>query len=146
MTNAFGASNQSPLLWGLCVGRLNRGKTSTCHLDTSKCGRRGMECASDVSIQQRRICRTVIWIGGAQSTGLQLSIRPFLVRRWDVANARTTMQHILPDRTFCTVLAIWCRFMIGSFFVVSNGRRCVCFRGRDLNMLLFFHWDCKLLH
>ena len=31
---------------------------------------RGMECASDVSIQRRRICCTVIWIGDAQSTYL----------------------------------------------------------------------------
>ena len=29
-----------------------------------------MECASDVSIQRRRICCTVIWIGDAQSTYL----------------------------------------------------------------------------
>ena len=38
--------------------------------------------------------KNLVWIGDAQSTGLQLAIRPFLVRRWDVANPRTTMPHI----------------------------------------------------
>ena len=67
---------------GVCVYRLNRRKTSSLYyiilyyiilyyiiLYYIIYGR-GMECASDVSIQRRRICCTVIWIGDAQSTHL----------------------------------------------------------------------------
>ena len=51
----------------VCVYRLNRRKTSSLYYIIYG---RGMECASDVSIQRRRICCTVIWIGDAQSTYL----------------------------------------------------------------------------
>ena len=61
---------------GVCVKRLYRRKTSMALLNLvfwyyfSFQTSRGMECASDVSIQRRRICCTVIWIGDAQSTYL----------------------------------------------------------------------------
>ena len=60
----------------VCVKRLYRRKTSMALLNLvfwyyfSFQTSRGMECASDVSIQRRRICCTVIWIGDAQSTYL----------------------------------------------------------------------------
>ena len=62
----------------VCVKRLYRRKTSMALLNLvfwyyfSFQTSRGMECASDVSIQRRRICCTVIWIGDAQSTYLHL--------------------------------------------------------------------------
>ena len=48
-----------------------------------------MECASDVSIQRRRICCTVIWIGDAQSTYLL----NFLT--WQRAKPRTLVTNFI---------------------------------------------------
>ena len=50
--------------------------------------RGGMECASDVSIQRRHICCTVIWIGDAQSTYL---FNLFHFRPWQPAKPSTGM-------------------------------------------------------
>ena len=55
--------------------------------------RRGMECASDVSIQRRRICCTVIWIGDAQSTYL---LNLFHFRQWRPAKPSTGMSFDFP--------------------------------------------------
>ena len=90
----------------VCVNHLNRCKTSTliggiafpyqvlCHeyftrrLSNLLFICRGMECASDVSIQRRRICCTVIWIGDAQSTYL---LNLFHFRPWQPAKPSTGM-------------------------------------------------------
>ena len=84
----------------VCVDYLNRCKTSIRYSDAMgfchgfdlwfyfiSC--RGMECASDVSIQRRRICCTVIWIGDAQSTYLLN-----LFRNGKRLNPRTSMSSI----------------------------------------------------
>ena len=76
----------------VCGDHLNRCKTSFRWFWCTTClvwlfmifflfqfSRRGMECASDVSIQRRRICCTVIWIGDAQSTYL---LNLFHFRPW----------------------------------------------------------------
>ena len=78
----------------VCVDHLHRCKTSLCLLcafvvvptwfSFHIC--RGMECASDVSIQRRRICCTVIWIGDAQSTYL---LNRFHFCPWQPAKPRT---------------------------------------------------------
>ena len=67
---------------------------------------RGMECASDVSIQRRRICCTVIWIGDAQSTYL-LNLVHF--RPWQPAKPSTGMSFFptVFKPNDCTVFAIW---------------------------------------
>ena len=73
----------------VCVDHLKRCKTSfVLWLFFGFVGSRGMECASDVSIQRRRICCTVIWIGDAQSTYL-LNLSHF--RQWRPAKPRTGM-------------------------------------------------------
>ena len=76
---------------GVCVDHLHRCKTSFClfcafvvvptRFSCHIC--RGMECASDVSIQRRRICCTVIWIGDAQSTYLLN-----LFQKWEEAQPK----------------------------------------------------------
>ena len=94
----------------VCVDHLHRCKTSfclfcafvvvptgfSCHI----C--RGMECASDVSIQRRRICCTVIWIGDAQSTYLLN-----LFQKWEEAQPKNLHVVFLTCHFFCTVVAIW---------------------------------------
>ena len=68
---------------------------------------RGMECASDVSIQRRRICCTVIWIGDAQSTYL---LNLFHFRPWQPAKPRTGKSNFiffsaqLPQSAYFTIL------------------------------------------
>ena len=73
--------NQDVLCVCVCVEHLKRCKTSFSSMMVDFRGFsllnhicRGMECASDVSIQRRRICCTVIWIGDAQSTYLLIFV------------------------------------------------------------------------
>ena len=92
----------------VCLDHLHRCKTSfclfcafvvvptwfSCHI----C--RGMECASDVSIQRRRICCTVRWIGDAQSTYLLN-----LFQKWEEAQPKNLHVVYLTCQFFSALLS-----------------------------------------
>ena len=84
---------------------------------------RGMECASDVSIQRRRICCTVIWIGDAQSTYL---LNLFHFRQWQPAKPRTGkwFQTLHCCRNLVSILVYYSELScIRTFSCLEQGRR-----------------------
>ena len=102
---------------------------------------RGMECASDVSIQRRRICCTVIWIGDAQSTYL-LNLSHF--RQWRPAKPRTGMSFPVASGPSSELLyqqvQYTVRFSQSKLLPISSDGTVAFCKDKERFLLLRFSW------